>query len=100
MSVYETMNIYFISRLFSSAFTVIILVVLTRVLEPADFGRYNITMIAGTAAFSTLFAWLTAAINRFHNAPEFRGETIAIAFSAGKRSLLLLIPLTCLAIFL
>lgn len=94
------MNIYFVSRLFSSAFTVIILVVLTRVLEPADFGRYNITMIAGTAAFSVLFAWLATAIHRFHNAPEFRGETIALAFGAGKRSLLLLIPLTCLAIFL
>lgn len=94
------MYLYFVARLFASLFTVIILVVLTRVLEPADYGRYNIIMVAGAAAFAVLFAWLVASVNRFHSAAEFRGETIAIVLGAGKKSVLLLGPLTLLVMFL
>lgn len=94
------MYLYFVSRIFASFFTVIILVVLTRLFEPADFGRYNITMVAGAAAFSVLFAWLVVSVHRFHSADEFRGETIAIVLGAGKRYLLFLAPIALLVIFL
>lgn len=72
--------------------TLVVLIVLTRVLGPADYGRYNITMVVGTVAYAGVFAWLTAAITRFHTTPEFGGKAVAIALGTGMRLGLALLP--------
>jgi O-antigen/teichoic acid export membrane protein len=76
---------FFFSRLMAAVVTLVVFLVLTRVLGPADFGRYNLTVLTGTIAFSVVFAWLSAAIVRFHNAPEFEGRALAKALGAFLR---------------
>ena len=61
----------------SAVIAIAILIVLTRVLGPADFGRYNLTLLLGNLIFSFTFHWLAIAIGRFHHSKEFEGRTIA-----------------------
>ncbi len=75
------MTWYFVPRILSAIISVAILVVLTRVMEPADFGRYNVTLLVGTLLFSFTFLWLIASISRFDHSKEFEGETIASVLS-------------------
>lgn len=91
---------YFFPRMLASAMTIVVLVVLTRVLGPADFGRYNITLVFGTVGYSFIFAWLAAAIVRFHNTPEFAGKVVANVLDTGIKLTLLLIPVVGLGYFL
>ncbi len=53
-----------------------ILVVMTRVLGPAEFGRYTLTLLVGMLLFSFTFFWLVISVGRFHHAKEFEGRTI------------------------
>ncbi|MFY0691634.1 MAG: oligosaccharide flippase family protein [Paracoccaceae bacterium] len=76
---------FFLPKIAAAAITLAVLVVLTRVLGPAEFGRYNITMVAGTVAYAGIYAWLSAAITRFHSAPEFHGKAVAAALGIGAR---------------
>ncbi|GAA6160692.1 hypothetical protein NBRC116589_28660 [Ruegeria sp. HU-ET01832] len=78
-----SMTWFFVPRILSAVFVVAILVVITRVLGPADFARYNLTMLLGTILFSFTFLWLVIAISRFHHAKEFEGTTIAMTLGAG-----------------
>lgn len=91
---------FFLSRIFSSAITVVVLIVLTRALGPAGFGKYNITLLSGTIAYFVLFGWLSMSITRFHNAAEFKGKTIAIAMGAGLRFVIVLLPVVVLSYIL
>ncbi|WP_170411357.1 oligosaccharide flippase family protein [Ruegeria atlantica] len=71
------MTWYFAPRMLSALIAIAILIVLTRVLGPADFGRYNLTLLLGNLIFSFTFHWLAIAIGRFHHSKEFEGRTIA-----------------------
>ncbi|WP_170426019.1 oligosaccharide flippase family protein [Ruegeria arenilitoris] len=71
------MTWYFAPRMLSAVIAIAILIVLTRVLGPADFGRYNLTLLLGNLIFSFTFHWLAIAIGRFHHSKEFEGRTIA-----------------------
>ncbi|MBO9445921.1 oligosaccharide flippase family protein [Ruegeria sp. R14_0] len=77
------MTWYFAPRMLSAVIAVLILIVLTRVLGPADFGRYNLTLLLGNLLFSFTFHWLAIAVGRFHHAKEFQGRTIASTLGAG-----------------
>jgi O-antigen/teichoic acid export membrane protein len=88
------MTWFFVPRMLSALIAIAILIVMTRVLGPADFGRYNLTMLAGTLLFSFTFHWLAICVGRFHHAREFEGKTIATVLGA---SALLVVLLLCLA---
>ncbi len=92
------MGYYFLSRMAAAALTLVTLVVLTRVLAPADFGLYNIVIMAGTTAFAFLFAWVPAVIIRFHTAAEFDGRATAWTLGAGAVALAVAAPLLLLAL--
>lgn len=76
------MTWFFIPRMLSAVLAIAILIVMTRVLGPAEFGRYNLTLLIGTLLFAFTFLWLVIAIGRFHHAKEFEGKTIATALGA------------------
>lgn len=76
------MTWYFVPRILSALISIAILIVMTRVLGPAEFGRYNITLLLGTILFSFTFLWLAISIGRFHHAKEFEGEVIATVLGA------------------
>ncbi|WP_170789465.1 oligosaccharide flippase family protein [Ruegeria lacuscaerulensis] len=75
------MTWFFVPRMMSAVIAIAILVVMTRVLGPADFGRYTLTLLLGNLMFSFTFHWLAIAIGRFHHTPEFEGKTIAMSLS-------------------
>ncbi|MCA0929563.1 oligosaccharide flippase family protein [Ruegeria profundi] len=87
------MTWYFVPRMLSAFIAIVILIVMTRVLGAADFGRYNLTLLSGMLLFSFTFQWLAISIGRFHHAPEFEGQTIATVLGA---SALLGVFLLCL----
>ncbi|WP_170561759.1 oligosaccharide flippase family protein [Ruegeria atlantica] len=76
------MTWFFVPRVLSAVFAIAILMVMTKVLGPAEFGRYNLTLLVGTILFSFSFLWLVIAIARFHHAKEFEGRTIATVMGA------------------
>ncbi|RBW54935.1 oligosaccharide flippase family protein [Ruegeria sp. A3M17] len=71
------MTWFFVPRVLSAVFAIAILMVMTHILGPAEFGRYNLTLLVGTILFSFTYLWLVIAISRFHHAKEFEGRTIA-----------------------
>ncbi|NNK79045.1 MAG: oligosaccharide flippase family protein [Litoreibacter sp.] len=89
---------FFLPRMAAAAITLVVLVVLTRALGPAEFGRYNITMVVGTVAYAGIFAWLSAAITRFYAAPEFDGKAVAAALGLGARLILPVLLVLLLAL--
>ncbi|WP_170401393.1 oligosaccharide flippase family protein [Ruegeria arenilitoris] len=89
------MTWYFVPRMLSAFIAIAILIVMTRVLGPADFGRYNLTLLAGMLLFSFTFHWLAISVGRFHHAREFEGKTIATVLGAAA---LLAVFLLCLAL--
>ncbi|WP_343080298.1 lipopolysaccharide biosynthesis protein [Ostreiculturibacter nitratireducens] len=91
---------FFLPRILAAAMTLVVLIVLTRILGPTDYGRYNIIMVYGTVGFSGIFAWLAAAMTRFHSAPEFDGKAVAIALGTGLRLSLALVPIAILGYLL
>lgn len=90
---------FFFPRILASAMTIVSLIVLTRVLGPSEFGRYNISIVGGSIGYAFVFAWLSASIVRFNSTPEFLGKVVANAFDTGKKLALLLIPLTAIGYF-
>ncbi|WP_171211596.1 oligosaccharide flippase family protein [Ruegeria sp. HKCCA5426] len=76
------MTWYFVPRMLSAFLSVVILVVMTRVLGPAEFGRYTLTLLLGTLLFSFTFFWLVISVGRFHHAKEFEGKTIGTVLGA------------------
>lgn len=74
---------FFISRIAAAGLTLISLLLLTRVLEPAGFGHYNMILIGATAVFSVVFGWVPGVVHRFHSAAEFDGKATAWALGAG-----------------
>lgn len=91
---------YFAPRIVAAAMAIVVLMVLTRVLGAADFGRYNIVILSGTTAFAFLFAWLATSIARFHPDAEFDGKTIAYVLGAGLRIAVVIVPLGIAGYFL
>lgn len=91
---------FFLPRIVATAMTLVVLVVLTRVLGPAEYGRYNIIMVVGTVAYAGIFAWLAAAITRFHSAAELNGRAVAIALGTGVRLGLALLPVIAVGLLL
>jgi O-antigen/teichoic acid export membrane protein len=83
---------FFLSRILAAMMTLVSVMVLTRALGPADYGRFNLVMLAGSVAYAGLFAWLTAAISRFHKAAEFGDKALAVALGTALRLGLGLIP--------
>ncbi len=76
------MSWYFFPRMLSAFIAIVVLVVMTRVLGPAEFGRYNITVLLGTIMFSVTFNWMIVSIGRFYFAEEHEGKTIATVIGA------------------
>lgn len=74
----------------AAVLTVFSLLLLTRVLEPAGFGRYNMIVLSATAAFSILFGWVPAVVHRFHSAADFEGRATAWALGSGVLALAVL----------
>ena len=87
------MTWYFVPRMLSAFIAILILIVMTRVLGAADFGRYNLTLLSGMLLFSFTFHWLAIAVSRFHHAPEFEGQTIAMVLGT---SAILAVFMMCL----
>ena len=88
---------FFLSRLVAAAIAVITLFILTRLLAPDDFARYNIIVLSGTISFYFCASWLPVSVTRFNSTPEYQGQTVAIAQGIGVASTLLLLTLTLLA---
>lgn len=84
---------FFFPRIIASAMTIVSLIVLTRILGPSEFGRYNVSIVGGSIGYAFIFAWLSASIVRFNSTSEFLGKVVANAFDTGKKLALLLIPL-------
>ncbi len=76
------MTWYFAPRMVSAFIAIIILVVMTRMLGPSEFGRYSLTLLSGNLLFSFSFHWLVISIGRFHYSAEFGGKTIENALGA------------------
>lgn len=68
---------FFLPRMFASVFTIIIMMALTRMLIPADYGRYNITLLIGTILFSFAFSWIASSIVRFNFARDYPDGTVS-----------------------
>ncbi|MEL7177280.1 MAG: oligosaccharide flippase family protein [Pseudomonadota bacterium] len=91
------MLFFFLPRMLSALATILILVVLTRVLTPADFGKYSMTLLIGYVGFAFTFAWLSASIPRFHHAERYGGRATASILVIAAVLACLLIPLVALA---
>lgn len=91
---------FFIPRILAAVLTLVSVMVLTRALGPADYGRFNLIMVAGSVAYAGIFAWLTAAISRFHTTAEFGGTALAVALGTALRLGLGLVPLLALVMAL
>lgn len=88
---------FFLSRLVAAAIAVITLFVLTRLLAPDDFARYNIIVLSGTISFLFFASWLPVSVTRFNSTSEYQGQTVAISQGIGAASMLLLLGLTTVA---
>jgi len=87
------MGWYFIPRVLSALLTVIAMMVLTRILGPAEYGLYNVSIVSGTVAFTMLGGWLTASISRFHSDASLSPPAIPQLFAAGLIVALGVLPL-------
>ncbi|MEM8789491.1 MAG: hypothetical protein AAGE76_14620 [Pseudomonadota bacterium] len=88
---------FFLAQLASSAVTFLVFVILTRQLGPEGFGLYNVTVLTGTVAFAFLFGWLSAAISRFHFAPDFGSRAVPGAMVIGLITAVALVPVVAIA---
>lgn len=79
------MGWFFLPRLVAAAMMIATLVLLTRLLGAAQFARYNIAITIGAVAYSLLFGWLSASMQRFHKAPEFNNQATAVVLGTGLR---------------
>jgi len=90
---------FFFPRLISAFIAILVLVVLSRILGPADFGRYNITILFGTVSYSFVFSWLSVAIIRFHSSEKYGGQVIAYALHTSAKITIFLIPVIIIGYF-
>ncbi|MEL6640182.1 MAG: oligosaccharide flippase family protein [Pseudomonadota bacterium] len=90
---------FFFPRLISAFIAILVLVILSRVLGPADFARYNITILFGTVGYSFVFAWLAIAIVRFHSSEKYSGRVIAYALHTSAKIAIFLIPIVAVGCF-
>ncbi len=91
---------YFFPKLIAAFIAIFVLVILSRVLGPEDFGRYNITILFGTIVYSFVFAWLAIVIIRFHSSEQYDGKVIAYALHTSARIAIWSAPVIILAGFL
>lgn len=70
---------FFVPRVAAAALMTLNVVILTRLLGPAQFGIYNIVLTAGGVGYAFFFGWIAMSVQRFHTAPEFEGEATASA---------------------
>lgn len=87
------MGWFFLPRVFTALLTVVVVMVLTRVLAPEDFGLYNISIVSGTVAFSLLGGWLGAASIRFHAARGLQAPAMPQIYAAGLVTASVVLPL-------
>lgn len=93
------MALFFIAQIIGSAVTLIVFVALTRLLGPAGFGIYNLTISTGMVVFALLFGWMGAAVTRFHFAAEFKDRAISVVLGTGLILLITGIPVLTFAWF-
>jgi O-antigen/teichoic acid export membrane protein len=91
---------FFVARVVATLVALLTLVVLTRLLNADDFGRYNITLFSAMIAQKLLFAWIVVSITRFNGSPEFRGRAVALGLGAAAGTVALLIPILAVAFLL
>jgi O-antigen/teichoic acid export membrane protein len=91
---------FFFPRILAAVMTLVSVMVLTRALGPTDYGRFNLIMVAGTVAYAGIFAWLAAAISRFHTTEEFGGNALPVALGTALRLALGLVPIVALVLVL
>lgn len=87
------MSWFFFSRLASSAVAFIIVVLLARILEPADFGRYNILMLSATAAYAIVLSWAGTATIRFYHDPALETRVLPVALGTVALAVALGVPI-------
>ncbi|MBD3676930.1 MAG: lipopolysaccharide biosynthesis protein [Rhodobacteraceae bacterium] len=90
------MNWYFLPRVLSAGMTVIVLMVLTRLIGAADFGRYSVILVTGTTGHTLISAWMVAALVRFHSAPEHGERTQAMILGCTFVLLVTVLPIALL----
>ncbi len=93
------MALFFIAQITGSAVTLLVFVALTRLLGPAGFGIYNLTVSSGMVVFALLFGWMGAAVTRFHFAAEFKDRAISVVLGTGLILLIIGMPILTFAWF-
>ncbi|WP_424931112.1 lipopolysaccharide biosynthesis protein [Amaricoccus macauensis] len=85
---------FFLSRVAAALIALITLLVLTRLLAPEEFGRYNMIVASGTICQQLLFSWIISSITRFHSAEEFGGRVLSVSLGAIFAAVALILPVT------
>ena len=88
---------YFFPRMLAALATFVVLIVLTRILTPADFGRYGMTVLIGYVGFAFTFAWLASSVPRFHHTQDYDGRATASILGIACAQACILVPLVAIS---
>jgi O-antigen/teichoic acid export membrane protein len=69
--------VYVVARLLAGVFSIATTALLTRILDPSQYGIYGLALVIGTLGFNICFVWLGLAFTRFGQAPRDRAKSIS-----------------------